>query len=311
MNKQDAARCGDASACDASACDARRAGRLDADAWAFLADMYAFAGNSLLVPMSQSSAIGLDPGFWSELPSFGDDRLEEALAHLRSFAEEASTAEAGDGRASAEEDAARDAAARCTADSKALDASSEPCAAGCPQPALENAVRAVSVEFTHLFMGPPSPACPPWETYYRETGTKNGFGRATFEMREILRGLGLRASGPGNQFEDHAGLELLVLSEMCRRVADALGAPQGSAKSVFAGSAESSQGAEGASSDGLCAVSRLRQEAASFVNGRLAAWMSAFAASVASERPDGYHALLLVYVTGLLTWHGRALGPAA
>lgn len=254
MNEQGAARCG------ASACDIR----FDADTWAFLADMYAFAGNSLLVPMSQLSAIGLDPGFWTEPPSFGEGRLEEAAARLRSFAEGASAA--------------------------------------------EDAVRSVSVEFTHLFMGPPSPACPPWETYYREAGTKNGFGRATFEMREILRGLGLRASGPGNQFEDHAGLELLVLSEMCRRVAEALDAPLDPAEPVSAEATEPSLGVEGAPSDGDRAVLPLQQEATSFLNGRLAAWLPAFADSVAAERPDGYHALLLAYISELLAWHARAMG---
>lgn len=278
MNEQDAARCVGASSCEAC---------LDADTWAFLADMYAFAGNSLLVPMSQSSEIGLDPRFWAELPCFGDDRLEKALMQLRSFAEEASAAEATDGRASGAE------------------------ATGGRASAAEDAVRATSVEFTHLFMGPPSPACPPWETYYREAGTKNGFGRATFEMREILRGLGLRASGPGNQFEDHAGLELLVLSEMCRRAAESLDVPRDLVELASTEPTEPLQGVEGASSGGVCAVSLPHQEAASFVNGRLAAWIPAFAASVASERPGGYHALLLAYVSELLAWHGRALNPTA
>lgn len=288
MNEQDAARCVGASSCEAC---------LDADTWAFLADMYAFAGNSLLVPMSQSSEIGLDPRFWAELPCFGDDRLEKALMQLRSFAEEASAAEATDRRASAAEATGERASGAEMADGRASGA--------------EDAVRAISVEFTHLFMGPPSPACPPWETYYREAGTKNGFGRATFEMREILRGLGLRASGPGNQFEDHAGLELLVLSEMCRRAAESLDVPRDLVELASAEPTEPLRGVEGASSGVVCAFSLSHQEAASFVNGRLAAWIPAFAASVASERPGGYHALLLAYVSELLAWHGRALNPTA
>lgn len=83
----------------------------------------------------------------------------------------------------------------------------------------ERAIEAVSVEFTRLFVGPPSPAAPPWETMYRGS-TNVGFGEATFEMRNYLHDLGLELSNENRQYEDHMGIELLYLSELCRRAGE-------------------------------------------------------------------------------------------
>ncbi|WP_297156390.1 molecular chaperone [uncultured Ellagibacter sp.] len=83
----------------------------------------------------------------------------------------------------------------------------------------KGAVEAVSVEYTRLFVGPPSPAAPPWETMYRGS-TNVGFGEATFEMRNYLHDLGLELSNENRQYEDHMGIELLYLSELCRRVGE-------------------------------------------------------------------------------------------
>lgn len=80
-----------------------------------------------------------------------------------------------------------------------------------------DAVNRAAVEYTRLFVGPPSPAAPPWETMYRDGATSVGFGEATFEMRQLLRDGGLELCGKNNQYEDHMGLELLYLSEMCGR----------------------------------------------------------------------------------------------
>ncbi len=82
----------------------------------------------------------------------------------------------------------------------------------------DQAVHDASVEFTHLFVGPPSPAAPPWETMNREEGVTVGFGKPTFAMQDILRDMGLEVSNQNNQYADHMGIELLALSEMCRRV---------------------------------------------------------------------------------------------
>lgn len=83
----------------------------------------------------------------------------------------------------------------------------------------EEDVRDVSVEFTRLFVGPPSPAAAPWETMYR-TGGHVGFGSATVEMQKRLEQLHLKVSNENRQYADHIGLELLYLSELVRRASE-------------------------------------------------------------------------------------------
>lgn len=143
------------------------------------ADTFAFIGNSLLTPMSRTERIGLEPEFWRAFPDFDDDHVAEAVGSCNEFADGASVA-ASMGRDMVEE---------------------------------------VSVEFTKLFIGPPAPAAPPWETMNREEGVSVGFGQPTFDMQAILRDMGLEVSNENNQYADHIGLELLTLSEMCRRAA--------------------------------------------------------------------------------------------
>jgi TorA maturation chaperone TorD len=82
--------------------------------------------------------------------------------------------------------------------------------------ASDDAVCTVSVEFTHLFVGPPRPAAAPWETAYRTDGHV-GFGTATVEMQQRLERLNLTVSNENRQYADHVGLELLYLSELVRR----------------------------------------------------------------------------------------------
>lgn len=147
--------------------------------WADLAEALAFCGNSLLAPMSQTGDVALDPAFWGEFPSFGDDDIADAIASCRSYAEGAwvSTAEGVD------------------------------------------AVQRTSVEYTRLFVGPPRPAAAPWETMHRGSGAAVGFGEATFEMRRLLREAGLEVSNENNQYADHIGIELLYASVLCGRLA--------------------------------------------------------------------------------------------
>lgn len=97
------------------------------------------------------------------------------------------------------------AAAGCAAFARSLEDMSE-----------EDAVERVDVEFARLFVGPPHPAAAPWETMHRAGGTTVGFGQATFEVRAWMRQAGLQVSNANNQYEDHMGLELLLLSELCR-----------------------------------------------------------------------------------------------
>lgn len=153
--------------------------------WKELSEAYAFVGNSLLKPMTQTSDVGLDPAFWEAFPTFGSSEVVRACAALAAYARATREAAASDGRDAAE----------CCA-----------------------------VEYTRLFVGPPRPAAAPWETMHRGGaavgGATVGFGQATFEMRALLREAGLEVKNENNQYEDHIGIELLYLSALCARAAE-------------------------------------------------------------------------------------------
>ena len=205
--------------------------------WKTLSEAYAFIGNSLLKPMTMTSTVGLDPAFWASFPTFDDAAVAEAVAACARYAEEAVR------RAEAGED--------------------EP--------------QRVAVEYTKLFVGPPSPAAAPWETMYRGQDVTVGFGQATFEMRELLRAAGLEVRNENNQYEDHMGIELLYLSSQCARV-DA--------------------GAEDAPAP---------DAVADFIEAHPLSWAEAFRARIAETAAHGYFAPLVGLAQALLVWHVQAL----
>ena len=200
-----------------------------------LSQMYAFLGNSLLRPMNQTKGPGLDPTFWASLPDFDDTSVGAALDALCSFAERARMESEGGG-----------------------------------DPLTE-----VAVEQTRLFVGPPSPAAAPWETYYPDTpeGTAvqeptSGFGEPTFAMRALLRQAGLQLANESRQFEDHIGIELLFLSELLSR------AVTGDAEALSASK--------------------------SFIEEHPGRWMGRLIAKVSENYPDGYIIRLLALADALL-----------
>ncbi len=202
-----------------------------------MADALAFCGNSLLAPMTQTASVGLDQAFWKAFPAFGSVQVAQASQTCAVWANEF--------------------CARCDA-------------------AGQDAVTRCAVEYTQLFVGPPRPAAAPWETAYRAAAagadTAVGFGQATFEMREALREAGLQLSNENHQYEDHMGVELLLLSELCRRAAEG----------------------------GQAASDAAAAKAAAFAAEHPAAWVGAFRAKVAAAVPDGYFANLLGVVSALL-----------
>lgn len=217
---------------------------ISASEWQTLSEAYAFLGNSLLKPMSQTSDAGLSPEFWEAFPTFGSNAVACA-------------------------------AAECAAFGRAIDARA---AVG------EDAVELVSVEYTHLFVGPPRPAAAPWETMHRREGANVGFGEAAFALRALLREAGLKMNGENNQYADHMGIELFYLSEMCRRAATA-------AKEV-------------AHADG--APGPYAPEAiVRFIAEHPLAWVGSLRAAVVEERPEGYFAPLLGVVEAMLYWHSQ------
>lgn len=204
-----------------------------------LAEAFAFCGNSLLAPMTQTSSVGLDPSFWRNFPTFDDERVAAATEGLAQWAE---------GFVEGAERNGADPALIC------------------------------AVEYTQLFVGPPSPAAAPWETMHRAYGQAAqevtvGFGEPTFEMRGLLRELGLELSNENRQYEDHMGIELLYLSELCRRRA----------------------------ASGECDGEPWSDERiVEFVHDHLLAWIDAFASRVREAAPDGYFERLLALIKALL-----------
>ncbi len=59
----------------------------DPQTWTKLSLAFAFLGNSLLVPMSQTERYGVDPSFWREFPDFGDEAVAATVSHCLAYAE--------------------------------------------------------------------------------------------------------------------------------------------------------------------------------------------------------------------------------
>lgn len=199
--------------------------------WNDLADAFAFAGNSLLLPMSQTATVGLSPAFWEAFPRFDSPAVEGAADALAQWAQANSS--------KPEEDAVRD----------------------------------VSVEYTKLFVGPPSPQAAPWETMNGATETTVGFGEPTFQMKQLLREAGLEVSNSNNQYEDHMGIELLYASELARRAAQ---------------EADDQQ------------VQQVVNQLGGFLAEHPLKWVDTFASKVQAAAPGGYFERLLALAKALM-----------
>lgn len=205
--------------------------------WKTLSEAYAFIGNSLLKPMTMTSTVGLDPAFWEAFPAFDDKGVAAAV----------------------------DACARYA------DAAAHGMEAGGDE------VQRVAVEYTRLFVGPPSPAAAPWETMYRGEDVTVGFGQATFEMRELLRAAGLEVRNENNQYEDHMGIELLYLSALCGRMV--------------------------AGGDDAPAL----EDVVAFIERHPLGWAEAFRLRIAQAAPEGYFDGLVGLARAVLAWHAAAV----
>lgn len=89
------------------------------------------------------------------------------------------------------------------------------CAAMETEPELGEAVRA---DHQQLFVGPGHLPAPPWESVYRSK-EQLVFDWPTLEVREAYRSVGLSPALPGEP-DDHMGLELLFMGELCQREAE-------------------------------------------------------------------------------------------
>lgn len=226
------------------------------------AQRFAFLGNSLLSPMSQTSAIGLEPDFWLQFPVLEDQHVRASCEKL---AEWAKTYKGIPTKESAEsiEESAKD---RKNQEDLTIQQN-----LGTQQNletqqnlATKRKVTGVSVEFTHLFVGPPRPSAYPWETFYRGEGITNGFGHATLEMKQALQEIGLKLDNKNNQYEDHIGIELLYISELCSKGIEAVVAHK------------------------------------SFIEARPLSWIDKLQASIHAEIPGGYFDLVVGLTKELL-----------
>ena len=196
---------------------------------------FAFLGNSLLATMRQTGDAGLKPEFWAAFPDFGSAAVEEALEGCFAWAQDAAQ------RAAEGADVLTD----------------------------------VCVEYTRLFVGPPSPAAAPWESFYVVEGNTVGFGEPTFQMQEALRAAGLQVSNENNQYADHIGIELLYASVICERLAQADGDAE--------------------------AQEELAEKLKGFAQNHPLAWIGKLQVAVASVEPAGYIAALLELGRALLS----------
>ena len=294
---------------------------IDAAMWRALSEAYAFLGNSLLSPMTLTEPAGIDPAFWEAFPRFSDEGIAAAADACAAFARDAYAAEAARIGDAPDGGAAR---AERASDEDGVD---------------EDGVRAalierVSVEYTKLFVGPPVPAAAPWETMYRgsnadaspsapgaKEGAAYGFGEPTFQMRSLLRGIGLELSNENRQYEDHMGIELLYLSQLCRLRAQGTGeggpsnddacavtnAPDVECGDGAASGAKQSPGdacadgratADGASSDTSIAV---------FIDAHPLGWIGSLRSRVDEAFPGGYVSHILALAEALLAWQKAAL----
>lgn len=198
------------------------------------AQAFAFLGNSFLAPVGQTEPVGLSPEFWQAFPSFGGSAVQSALSALVAYADELANL---------------------------ADAGTDP-------------IKEVSAEHAKLFLGPPRPAAAPWETFYVGEGKKVGFGRPTVEMQDLLREAGLEVGGQNNQYADHIGIELLYLSVLCDRAAQARAAN--------------------------VEIAEQMQAARTFVAEHPLSWVGALQEKVDAVFPQGYYHHLLVLVAALL-----------
>lgn len=208
--------------------------------WIDCAEVCGFIGNTLLKPMTQTSHVGIDPAFWDRFPTFDNGEIQAAIESCRDYAERV-------GAQFDEED---------------------------------DAVMEVSVEFTKLFNGPPSPAAPPWETMYQNGGTNIGFGEPTFEMRGLLRDRNLSLVSPNIQYEDHIGIEMLYLSELCYEMVEI--------------ETEDSCGSEQAKA--------LLAEIQGYINAHPMDWIDKLVAREFEAYPEGYYVRLIKLTSAFLRW---------
>lgn len=262
---------------------------VEANIYTAYAEALAFLGNSLLSPMSQTLDVGLRAEFWRAFPDFCDKEVRRALDNLAHYAQAFNPDDLStnaqtfgmQGLSHAQGASGVEGLPRAQASMRDAQFFLEDTVVGI------DPVTAVSVEFTHLFVGPPSPAAAPWETFYRDKEVTSGFGHPTLEMRKALREVGLQVSNKNNQYDDHIGIELLYISTLCSSAASSL--------------EESSNPTTGKESDvDKGCVGGITTSGIKFIQIHPLSWIEKFHEAIRKEAKGGYYDNLVSLTQALL-----------
>ena len=120
------------------------------------------------------------------------------------------------------------------------------------------------------------------QTMYAPGNNTIEYGSATVVMKRIIAAQGLQLQGLHNQYEDHIGVELLLLSVLC--------AKQHEAACAIACSQER---------EAACPKEHVRD----YLLKHPGNWIEHFTANVIEAAPGSYYALLATWVQALILWH--------
>ena len=149
---------------------------------------------------------------------------------------------------------------------------------------LEEDARDVRRDFTQLFVGPERMTAPPYESVHRSED-RLIFEQDTFVVRAAYAEFGLAAPRLNQEPDDHIGLEMAFIGELCVRGLDAL---------------DSADHAE---------LARVVAAIARFLDEHLLAWGPQCLTLIASEATTSFYRGVAALGQGLLSDAGRTFRP--
>ena len=132
----------------------------------------------------------------------------------------------------------------------------------------DDAVNRTSVEYAHLFVGPPAPEAVPWEGHYTNGEGSMESTEPAADMAGLLNDVGIHLNEAEVPHLDHMGIELLYLSEICHR---------------------------------------RQPESLGFIIAHPLSWIGAFAAKVEAAAGEGYYLALVRVAEALLEFQHKQM----
>ena len=161
-------------------------------------------------------------------------------------------------------------------------------------------IEQAALEYTRLFIGPPSPMVPPWETLVKDAEGEVGYGKPAVEMHRLLSSAGLQVAKRRNQYPDHIGIELLYAAYLCDRIIAANDLDQ-----LEIGSLELHS--EDPLSSDLPTVAYEAREALAYLEAHPLSWIGEFRGRVEQAASEGYLAAVVKLSEGVLRKHEALL----